>query len=104
MLVTGIAKPKPLLSYLKEINIKFKHLKYPDHYHFNSKDIIEINKEFETLEAKNKILLTTEKDYVRIFEKLKNLNYISIKTKFLNHKKDFDNIIKAYVEQSSRNS
>jgi tetraacyldisaccharide 4'-kinase len=104
LLVTGIAKPDPLLNYLKEINIKFEHLKYADHYHFNSKDLIEINKRYNSLKAKNKILLTTEKDYVRIFDKLKNLNYISIKTKFINHKNDFDNIIKTYVEQSSRNS
>ncbi|REE82319.1 lipid-A-disaccharide kinase [Lutibacter oceani] len=104
LLITGIAKPKPLLKYLKEKNIKFEHLKYPDHYHFNSKDIGEINKRFELLKTNNKILLTTEKDYVRIFDKFKNLNYISIKTKFINHKNDFDNIIKNYVEQSSRNS
>lgn len=104
LLVTGIANPIPLVDYLQQKNIKFKHLKYSDHYHFKEKDIDEINTAFKSLTSKNKIVLTTEKDYVRIFAKLKKLHYISIKTIVINHKSDFDNLIKKYVEQSSRNS
>jgi tetraacyldisaccharide 4'-kinase len=104
LLVTGIANPNPLTDYLKSKNLHFKHLEYPDHHHFNLNDIGEINATFESLSATNKIILTTEKDYVRIFGKLKNLHYISIKTKFIAHKKEFDNLIKNYVEQSSGNS
>ena len=104
LLVTGIANPNPLSTYLKSQNIKFSHLKYPDHHHFKNKDIAEINLVFNSLQSNNKIVLTTEKDYVRIFGRLKNLHYITIKTKFISHKNDFDNLIKNYVEQSSRNS
>ena len=101
LLITGIANPTPLIEYLKTQKLKFKHLKYPDHYHFKQQDINEILSVFDSIDSNNKIVLTTEKDYVRIFEKLKNVHYISIKTTFINHQNDFDKLIKNYVEQSS---
>lgn len=104
LLVTGIANPNPLSDYLKSKELSFKHLKYADHHHFSLNELEEINSTFESLSATNKIILTTEKDYVRIFGKLKNLHYISIKTTFITHKNEFNNLIKNYVEQSSGNS
>ena len=104
LLVTGIANPTPLTEYLKDKKIKFKHLKYPDHYHFKKSDIAEISSEFNLLQSNNKVVLTTEKDYVRIFASLQNLNYILIKTKFVQKKTNFDKLIIKYVEQSSRYS
>ena len=97
VLVTGIANPTPLTNYLKSKNIRLKHLKYPDHYHFKEQDIVAINEEVKLLTNK-KIVLTTEKDYVRIFADLPNLWYISIETKFVVHKANFDKLIKKYVE------
>ncbi|MFO7674085.1 MAG: tetraacyldisaccharide 4'-kinase, partial [Lutibacter sp.] len=79
LLVTGIANPKPLTDYLKNKKLNFKHLNYPDHHHFSLNELGEINAAYESLSTTNKIILTTEKDYVRIFGKLKNLHYISIK-------------------------
>ncbi|MDO9037509.1 MAG: tetraacyldisaccharide 4'-kinase [Lutibacter sp.] len=104
LLVTGIANPNPLTKYLKSINLNFKHLKYADHHHFSLNEITEIDSVYKKLSSKNNIILTTEKDYVRIFGKLKNLHYISIKTTFITHKNEFNNLIKNYVEQSSGNS
>lgn len=98
-LVTGIANPVPLTEYLESKHLKFKHLKFPDHHSFTKKEIDDIN----FLLTTNKLVLTTEKDYVRIFDRIKKLHFISIKTKFINHKKDFDNLITNYVEQSSGN-
>ncbi len=98
LLVTGIANPKPLQDYLKNQKIKFKHLNYPDHYHFKERDIATINTEFKLLKSNKKIVLTTEKDYVRIFVELPNLKYISIETKFVDGKVVFDKLIKKYVE------
>ena len=102
LLITGIANPLPLTNYLREQEINFKHLNFPDHYNFKEKDILTINEAYESIQSKNKIVLTTEKDYVRIFGRLKNVYYISIKTTFINHKSSFDTIINNYVEQSSR--
>lgn len=104
LLLTGIANPKPLTNYLKNKQVSFKHLNYPDHYNFTDDDLKLISEKFESLVSENKLILTTEKDYVRIFEKLKKLYYLSIKTEFISHENDFNNIIKNYVEKSSRNS
>ena len=73
-LVTGIANPKPLVSYLKEHGLAFEHLRYADHHYFSGDEISELNsKEF---------VLTTEKDYVRLKDKVANLWYISVEHKF----------------------
>ena len=104
LLVTGIANPAPLVSFLNEKNINFEHLKYPDHYNFKSQDIQLIDSKLESFKSKKKLVLTTEKDYVRIFAKVKKLHYLSIKSIVINHKNDFDKKIKNYVEQSSGNS
>lgn len=75
-LVTGIANPKPLLSFLKDQGIVFEHLAYQDHHFFSEKEIAMFNTKG--------IVLTTEKDYVRLEGKIKNLQYIGIRHKFLN--------------------
>lgn len=104
LLITGIANPIPLTNFLKEKDVVFEHMKFSDHYFFTEGDVKEIELKFNKLKSKNKIILTTEKDYVRIFDKFKKLHYLPIKTKFINHKKDFDNLILEYVGTSSRNS
>ncbi|UMB60556.1 tetraacyldisaccharide 4'-kinase [Lutibacter sp. A80] len=103
LLVTGIANPTPLTDFLKDRSIDFKHLKYPDHYNFKSQDISKIEETLNSFKSKKKLVLTTEKDYVRIFDKVKNLHYISIKSFVINYKNDFDNKIINYVEQSTGN-
>ncbi|CAM1353079.1 tetraacyldisaccharide 4'-kinase [Tenacibaculum insulae] len=93
LLVTGIANPTSLLTFLSEEKINFKHLEYPDHYDFTDKDILKIKREFKNLSASNSMILTTEKDYMRLEGKLKNLSYISIKSTFLNKEKAFNTFI-----------
>jgi tetraacyldisaccharide 4'-kinase len=103
VLVTGIAEPEPLLAFLTSIDIDYTHLAYPDHHHFSKGDIEKIKDIYQQLSQTNKIILTTEKDYVRIFDNLPNLYYLGIETVFINHQKDFDKLIIDYVEQSSGN-
>ena len=91
LLITGIANPKPLLSYLEESGIEYKHEKFADHYNFTQTDIENIKNSFEKISSENKIILTTEKDYMRLKGKLPSLYFIGIETKFLNEtSKDFD--------------
>ncbi len=105
LLVTGIAKTKPLTEFLTSKNIKFKHLKYKDHYSFKKKDIVKIKTDFNKFTSKKKVILTTEKDFVRNFENVDfEVYYLSIKTKFLDFKESFNTKIKRYVGQSTRNS
>jgi len=99
LLVTGIANPNPLLNFLKERNIKFNHLKYPDHYNFSERELKDIFLQFEKIKNQNKIILTTEKDYVRTFSKDKNkVYYLPIQTDMLGRENDFNKIILDYVQ------
>jgi len=79
-------------------------LKYADHYEFSIKDIDKITETYSKIENKKKIILTTEKDYVQSFKGVDNFYYLPIETVFIDHQKDFDKLIKDYVEQSSKNS
>lgn len=102
LLVTGIAKTKPLTDFLNSKQIRFKHLPYKDHYNFKTKDVHKIKAEFNKINSEKKIILTTEKDYVRTFANSDlEIYYIPIKTAFLNFKDSFNTKIKRYVGQST---
>lgn len=66
LLVTGIANPKPLKSLLEEHSRAYYMLQYPDHHIFTIDDLREIRKRFRQMESPAKIILTTEKDAVRL--------------------------------------
>lgn len=73
-LVTGIANPEPLVTYLKEKGISIEHLRFRDHHFFSQSEL--------DLLRKKECIITTEKDYVRLKNKLENLSYISMKHRF----------------------
>ncbi len=83
LLITGIAFSAPLLNFLKEKGISFKHLKFSDHHNFSSHEIEKIKYKFAEIKSSKKIILTTEKDYVRLGNKIKNISYLGISTSFL---------------------
>ena len=64
--VTGIANPSPLLDELKQRGVKVDHLPFPDHHNFTSKDTNLIMQRFESIKSPDKIILTTEKDAIRL--------------------------------------
>jgi len=92
VLVTGIAKPKPLIDFLKSKQIEVEHLEYPDHHHFTD---VELN--LIRSKAKNAKILTTEKDYVRLEHELQELYYLPIEIQFLNNSKMFDEAVLNFV-------
>jgi len=105
ILVTGIANAKPMLDYLKNKDIEYNHLSYRDHYDFSVKEKEAIFDKLDKIESKNKIVLTTEKDYVRTFSNGNNkVYYLPIRTKILDKENDFNRIILNYVQQNSGNS
>ena len=99
LLVTGIANPTPLLNFLKEKKVSFKHLNFPDHHNFTNQDIENIKKSYETLTSQQKIILTTEKDYMRLEGKVDSLNYISIKSHFISEEKVFNSLVLSEVKK-----
>ncbi|AOW18814.1 tetraacyldisaccharide 4'-kinase [Polaribacter vadi] len=101
LLVTGIANPNPLLGFLNNKKIDFKHLKFADHHNFSSTEIENIQLEFDALTSTKKIILTTEKDFVRLEKSIENLFYIPIETSFLDNQQDgFDKLIMNHIQQN----
>jgi tetraacyldisaccharide 4'-kinase len=66
LLVTGIANPKPLKKLLEQHSKMYNMIQFADHHVFTIDDLKEIQKRFEAMDADNKIILTTEKDAVRL--------------------------------------
>ena len=96
ILVTGIADSSYLVNFLKNKALKFKHLKYSDHYNFNKSSIDKI-----TGLSLNKIILTTEKDFGRLRPKINNrdMYYIEVGLKFPKeiNEYNFDKNIEDYI-------
>lgn len=90
-LVTGIANPSPLIGYLKEKGIVFEHLAYKDHHNFSDHEI--------TMLSKRNLILTTEKDYMRLKGRLENVYYLPIQSKFLSDEKSFNQEIHSYIKE-----
>ncbi len=68
LLVTGIANTRPLKKYLQDHSKTYYQSSYNDHHIFSIDDLEEIIKRFNSIPAKNKIILTTEKDAVRLIK------------------------------------
>ncbi len=66
LLVSGIANPGPLKKLLEEQSKIYYMMQYPDHHIFTIDDLKEIKKKFESINGNDKIILTTEKDAVRL--------------------------------------
>lgn len=65
LLLTGIANPKPLADKVGE-KCRVHQCRFADHHSFSHSDIEMISRQFDAIEAERKIILTTEKDYVRL--------------------------------------
>jgi tetraacyldisaccharide 4'-kinase len=68
LLVTGIANPRPLKFFLEERIHSYYMMHYNDHHIFSIDDWKDIKKRFENIEARKKIILTTEKDAMRLLK------------------------------------
>ncbi|MFD1096697.1 tetraacyldisaccharide 4'-kinase [Salegentibacter chungangensis] len=92
-LVTGIANPKPLLEHLKGKDFNYTHRKFPDHHNFTERELNELKEE--------NLILTTEKDYVRLKDELPpdKLFYLPIKVTFIKGKEEFDKNILDYIKE-----
>jgi tetraacyldisaccharide 4'-kinase len=68
LLVTGIANPRSLKSYLEEHTDSYYQMNYSDHHIFSIDDWRDIKKRFNQIETDKKIILTTEKDAMRLLK------------------------------------
>jgi tetraacyldisaccharide 4'-kinase len=91
LIVVGIAKPKPFLNFVS--NGIDTVMEFPDHHHFSQNDI-------KTIKEKSlgKIIITTEKDCVRLkSQNLNNLYYLPIKSTFLINGLSFNSLVNEYI-------
>lgn len=92
IVVTGIANDKNLLDYLETENYEIvNHFRFADHYNFKISDIEKIN--LKAVSAENSMILTTEKDFVRISKfyvsSKVSIAYIPIKIEIENEPADW---------------
>ncbi|MEA2106660.1 MAG: tetraacyldisaccharide 4'-kinase [Bacteroidota bacterium] len=113
LLVTGIANPFPFEQYIKEnLSEQIEKIKFPDHHHFKNSDIRKIEQKYNSMKSSNKIIITSEKDAMRLhkFTNIadylkKSFFYIPIKVRFLNNKTDnFNQQIIDYVRNNKKHS
>ena len=66
LLICAIANTDYLLTYLKQKVNSIKVLEYADHHFFDNTEIGNLKNTFLALQSRNKIILTTEKDAIRL--------------------------------------
>jgi len=87
----GVGNPDNFFDLLKENNVNIlEQISFPDHYNYTSKDLENLIKRAKGSDA---VLLTTEKDYVRISKDYKeNIKYIKAKIRIDSNEKFVEEI------------
>lgn len=107
LVVTGIANPVPMVKHLKQYNAKVKVIHFNDHHDFSREDLSFIAKTYNRLEGERKIIVTTEKDAVRLMNNAyfphalrKQMYYLPIEVEFLQGDDDFISTLTAKITQN----
>lgn len=110
LLLTGIAHPRHFVRQFKNYPFKVKVFHFPDHHDYTRKDIDKIVAKFSALPGEHKIIVTTEKDAVRLMhnpyfpQKLKPfIFYLPIKVKMLKvmEENDFIEDLKSAIRKDN---
>jgi tetraacyldisaccharide 4'-kinase len=112
VLVTGIAASGSLKVFLERYFKEIIHLDFPDHHYFSENDLEKIIRVWKDLISPEKMLITTEKDAVRLREFTniddsikRSFYYIPVEVSFLkDDKHEFDNMIFEYVRKNRRDN
>ncbi|MEO8774171.1 MAG: tetraacyldisaccharide 4'-kinase [Gelidibacter sp.] len=91
-LVTGIADPKPLVAYLKSLELQFEHLKFKDHHDFSENELKDLKQK--------PLIVTTEKDMMRLEPHFKiddAVYYLPIEMK-IDRQSEFDALVRSFVK------
>lgn len=104
LVICAIANTDYLLDYLETQVGSVQVLEYEDHHDFSSYEIAQLKSQYEAIEEQNKIIITTEKDAVRLE---KHFNYLReeeipvfvlpARVNFLEREEDFQDYIKQYL-------
>ncbi len=103
----GIAYPQPMIDYLKEYSAELRHLPFDDHHDYTMKDLEDIERYYASFEGSNKILVTTEKDLMRLknnsvweIAKRMNIYVLPVEVTFKDKEEEINEIILKYVRSN----
>ena len=104
LLLTGIADPAPLVEHVKGHVKEFDHLPFPDHHTFSATDLRKAADRLATFATAPKLLVTTEKDAMRLLPHLQTgplanipIVVIGVKAVILNEPERFTALLRHYV-------
>ena len=108
--ITGIANPVPLVKYLKKYDATVKIMQFSDHHNFSRTDMKNIQEAYKSLKGRYKIMITTEKDAVRMatnpyfpYELKQHIFYQPITVEFINNEnEDFDSELIKMIENKNK--
>lgn len=104
LLIYGIANPHLLKEFIADNTEEYDEISYSDHHIFSIDDLKDISKKFEKIKTSNKLILTTEKDAVRLIKFKEQLSampiyVLPIKHTFLFNEADaFNKLITGFIE------
>ena len=113
LLLTGIASPRQLQEDLAPYTSNITPMAFADHHDFSRRDVQQINDTFAQMAAKDKLIVTTEKDVTRLLlaeglsdEVRQHLYVLPVDIQFMQDEQAerFNDIITGYVRKNSRNS
>jgi tetraacyldisaccharide 4'-kinase len=100
----GIANAEPMVNYLKEYASDVKHLPFSDHYEYTLKDLEDIERYYRSFDGGNKILVTTEKDLMRLknpaiwnVAQRMNIYILPVEVSFKDKEAEFNELVMKYV-------
>lgn len=105
LLVHGIARPHTLQKYVSRFDNDFKEINFPDHHDFSPSDIKKITATFQSIPSENKIIITTEKDAVKLLTYKNELHPLSlyilpIRNNFLfQQENEFNSIVETFISK-----
>lgn len=104
VMVSGIAKPEPMLQHLRSIAQDVHLLRYPDHHYFTEANFEEIKQTLAGWDVPDKIIVTTEKDATRLAihrEELAGWNIriavLPVAIQFIKDGSGFNNAVNGYI-------
>jgi tetraacyldisaccharide 4'-kinase len=105
LLFAGIANPSLLEDFVRSKSKSYKLINFKDHHNYSMDDLTQIRKEFDEMRSSKKIILTTEKDAMRLIHlnlssEWSNLPFFFISIAVQLHQQDeenFNQLILNYV-------
>lgn len=101
---SGIANHKPFHTFIKEYANDVDMLVFPDHHEYTDADLTKILERFAAIQGQNKIIITTEKDIVKLTngifaERLSQIPIyvLPIEIDLKNKTEEFNELILKYV-------